>query len=108
MEELRGLWAFVQVAEAGSFSAAARRLSLSVAALSKSIARLEAKLDAQLFVRTTRAQHGARLTTYVAFTAVGRERFLDYIDLLDAVVHDSKEALRGSKDPAYSASLQRS
>lgn len=55
MEELRGLWAFVRVAEAGSFSAAARRLSLSVAALSKSIARLEAKLDAQLFVRTTRA-----------------------------------------------------
>jgi len=59
-------------------------------------------------IRTTRAQNGARLSTYVVFTEEGRERFLDYIDLLDAVVHDSREALRGAKDPAYSPSFQRS
>jgi DNA-binding transcriptional LysR family regulator len=57
VQELRNLWYFVQVAEAGSFTAAAARLSLSTAALSKNIARLERRAGVQLFVRTSRALH---------------------------------------------------
>lgn len=57
MRELRNLWYFVQVAKAGSFTAAAESLSLSTAALSKNIARLERQMNVQLFVRTSRALH---------------------------------------------------
>src|SRR5262245_3825205 len=57
MQELRNLWYFVQVADAGSFTAAAARLSLSTAALSKNIARLERRAGVQLFVRTSRTLH---------------------------------------------------
>lgn len=53
-ERLKGLEVFVAVAEAGSFTAAADRLHLSASAVSKSIARLEARLGARLFERTTR------------------------------------------------------
>lgn len=54
METLSSVEAFVRSAEAGSFSAAARRLSLTPAAVSKSVARLEESLGARLFQRTTR------------------------------------------------------
>jgi DNA-binding transcriptional LysR family regulator len=57
VQELRHLWYFVQVAEAGSFTAAAARLSLSTAAISKNIAGLERRAGVQLFVRTSRALH---------------------------------------------------
>ena len=45
---------FVQVAEKGSFSAAARHLGVSPSAVSKIMARLEARLGAQLLLRSTR------------------------------------------------------
>ena len=45
---------FVQVAEKGSFSAAARQLGVSPSAVSKIMARLEARLGAQLLLRSTR------------------------------------------------------
>jgi DNA-binding transcriptional LysR family regulator len=46
--------AFVLVVDAGSFSAAARRLDVGQPALSKSIAQLENRLGVKLLVRTTR------------------------------------------------------
>ncbi|MBE9603856.1 LysR family transcriptional regulator [Acetobacteraceae bacterium H6797] len=46
---------FVAAAEAGSFSAAARRLNLSPSAVSKVVSRLEARLGTRLLLRTTRA-----------------------------------------------------
>lgn len=49
-----GLSIFVAVAEAEGFSAAARRLGVSKAMVSTSISRLEAKLGARLFQRSTR------------------------------------------------------
>lgn len=53
--ELRSyLDAFVAAADEGSFSAAARRLGLTPAAVSKSVAQLEARLGVRLFQRTTR------------------------------------------------------
>lgn len=54
METLSAVEAFVRSAEAGSFSAAARKLSLTPAAVSKSVAKLEDSLGARLFQRTTR------------------------------------------------------
>lgn len=54
MTRLAGIETFVMVVEAGSFSAAARRLGLSKAAVSDQIARLEARLAARLLQRTTR------------------------------------------------------
>jgi len=45
---------FVQVVEAGSFSAAAERLHVSKSLLSKNVSRLERHLGTQLLVRTTR------------------------------------------------------
>ncbi|MEP9348244.1 LysR family transcriptional regulator [Xanthobacter sp. KR7-225] len=52
---LNGIRTFVAAAEAGSFVIASERLGLSRSAVSKSIARLEARLGAQLFNRTTRS-----------------------------------------------------
>ena len=46
--------AFLATADEGSFSAAARRLGLTPAAVSKSVAQLEARLGVRLFQRSTR------------------------------------------------------
>jgi DNA-binding transcriptional LysR family regulator len=66
METLANLESFVRSAETGSFSAAARRLSLTPAAVSRNVATLERNLGIRLFQRSTR-----RLT----LTEAG-ERFL--------------------------------
>lgn len=52
---LEGVPVFVAVAEAGSFSAAARRLGISPSAVSQAIGGLEARLGATLFRRSTRS-----------------------------------------------------
>ncbi|WP_420992425.1 LysR family transcriptional regulator [Cupriavidus sp. 30B13] len=54
MEALNLLESFIQSAETGSFSAAARRLGVTPAAVSKNVARLEASLGLRLFQRSTR------------------------------------------------------
>jgi DNA-binding transcriptional LysR family regulator len=54
MEALNLIESFIQSAETGSFSAAARRLGLTPAAVSKNVARLEAHLGVRLFHRSTR------------------------------------------------------
>ena len=53
-DRLKGIAPFIYTAEAGSFVAAAERLNLSSSAVSKSVARLEARLGVTLFARTTR------------------------------------------------------
>jgi DNA-binding transcriptional LysR family regulator len=55
-DRLSGIAAFVQAAEAGSFALAAERMHLTRSAIAKSIARLEERLGARLFHRTTRTQ----------------------------------------------------
>lgn len=65
MQPLPQIESFVRSAESGSFSAAARLLGLSPAAVSKNVARLEASLGLRLFQRSTRklvlTEGGARL-----------------------------------------------
>lgn len=54
MNNLTEIATFVSVVEAGSFTAAAEKLGLSRAAVSKSVSRLEYRLGARLLNRTTR------------------------------------------------------
>jgi DNA-binding transcriptional LysR family regulator len=69
MTYLQHLVSFVQTAEHGSFSAAARVLGLTPAGVSKNVAKLEAELGARLFQRSTRR---------LALTESG-ERFLQQV-----------------------------
>ncbi|HTH43829.1 MAG TPA: LysR family transcriptional regulator [Oxalicibacterium sp.] len=55
METLNNIECFVRSAEAGSFSEAARRLSMTAAAVGKNVAKLEAGLGVRLFQRSTRS-----------------------------------------------------
>lgn len=68
---------FVRVVEAGGFSAAARALGMTPSAVSKLVARLEDRLGARLFRRTTRKlsltqegetfyRHGAQIVVEIA------------------------------------------
>ncbi|MBM7044803.1 LysR family transcriptional regulator [Rhizobium lusitanum] len=54
METLANLESFVRSAESGSFSLAARRLTLTPAAVSRNVAQLERNLGVRLFQRSTR------------------------------------------------------
>jgi len=80
MADLSLLNSFVRAAEHGSFSAAARSLGVTAAAVSKNVAHLEAHLGARLFHRSTR-----RLSL-----TEGGERFLarvrDPLTALDAAM----------------------
>ncbi|CAD5107561.1 LysR family transcriptional regulator [Zestomonas carbonaria] len=82
METLANLESFVRSAESGSFSAAARRLGLTPAAVSRNVAQLESNLGVRLFQRSTR-----RLT----LTEAG-ERFLHSVsgglDSIQAAIAD--------------------
>jgi len=57
METLSNLECFVRTAETASFSAAARRLGLTPAAVSRNVAMLEKNLGVRLFQRSTRRLH---------------------------------------------------
>ncbi len=76
MENFSSIECFVRSAEVGSFAEAARRLSLTPAAVGKSVARLEARLGVRLFQRSTRSltltEAGQRFLTEVAasFTTI--------------------------------------
>jgi DNA-binding transcriptional LysR family regulator len=55
VENFSSIECFVRSAEVGSFAEAARRLSLTPAAVGKSVAKLEARLGVRLFQRSTRS-----------------------------------------------------
>jgi DNA-binding transcriptional LysR family regulator len=57
MNKFMALEVFTKVVESGGFTAAGRRLGLSVSAITKTIARLEEELGTQLITRTTRQLH---------------------------------------------------
>ncbi len=85
MTDLSLLTSFVRAAEHGSFSAAARSLGLTAAAVSKNVARLESLVGVRLFHRSTRR---------LALTE-GGERFLaqvrDPLAALDAAFAGLRE-----------------
>lgn len=92
LTELRSyLDAFIAAADEGSFSAAARRLGLTPAAVSKSVGQLEARLGVRLFQRSTR---------HVALTTDG-ERLYGQISLPWRDISDALTGLRqGAGKPA--------
>jgi DNA-binding transcriptional LysR family regulator len=91
MDRLAAMEVFVSVVEAGSFSAAAKRLSLGQPAVSKSIAQLEERLGARLFLRSTRG-----LTT----TDTG----LRFYEHAKRVVEEADEAEQAARDSSASLS----
>lgn len=91
MRNLQGLTSFLEAATAGSFTAAAKRLDLSPAAVSKNVIKLEAELGVRLFNRHTRR---IRLTPEgEAFAEQAREA----LRALDKALHGVRE---GQIEPA--------
>ena len=79
METFSSIECFVRSAEVGSFAEAARRLSITPAAVGKNVARLEARMGVRLFLRSTR-----RLT----LTEAG-QRFLNEVRGSFAVIQNA-------------------
>ncbi|HSX52354.1 MAG TPA: LysR family transcriptional regulator [Cellvibrio sp.] len=91
METLASIESFVRSAETNSFSAAARLLGLTPAAVSKNVATLEKKLGVRLFQRSTR-----RLT----LTESGEAFLLEVSGGLDAVQAALANASRNRGQPS--------
>ncbi|MEO4029434.1 LysR family transcriptional regulator, partial [Chromobacterium vaccinii] len=92
MDSLSGLLAFVRAAELGSFVAAGERLGISASAVSKSVSRLEDKLAARLFHRSTRSIH---LTQEGLLLFERSRRILAELDEASAELAHSAAAPRG-------------
>jgi DNA-binding transcriptional LysR family regulator len=73
MDRFRAMKAFIAIADAGSLSAAARRLNMPLANISRLLSQLEEQLDCVLIERTTRR---------MALTTAGR----DYLDACRNVI----------------------
>lgn len=84
MNKFMALTIFTKVAESGGFTSAARKLGMSVSAVTKAIARLEDDLGTQLFHRTTR-----QLST----TDYGQEFYERSVQIL-ADLEDAETQLR--------------
>ncbi|MEZ0287783.1 MAG: LysR family transcriptional regulator [Methylophilus sp.] len=76
METLSSIESFVRSAELGSFSAAARRLSLTPGGVSKNVAKLESDLGVRLFHRSTRS---------LTLTEAGEQFLVQVTGGLDAI-----------------------
>lgn len=83
MDRLRALLIFVRIADEGSLTKAARALDLSLPAVVRSLAALEAQLHVRLFNRTTRR---------IALTDEGR-RYLDYARQILATLDEADRAV---------------
>jgi DNA-binding transcriptional LysR family regulator len=91
MDRLTAMRTFRTVVETGGFSAAARRLGLSKAAVSKQVAELEAHFGTALLQRTTR-----RLNA----TDAGRRYFDNCIRLLDEIAEVEAEVRNSQAEPS--------
>ncbi len=92
MDSLSGFTVFVQVAETRSFVAAGRLMGVSASAVGKSVARLEEKLGARLFHRSTRS---ITLTAEGALFLERSRRILAEIEAAEQELSRAAEAPRG-------------
>jgi len=92
MDRLQWMTVFRRVAELQSFSAAARELRLSNAAVSKYIAQLEERVQTRLLHRTTRK---VSLTTEGTAYLARCVRILEDVDELDQVMGNTASAPKG-------------
>lgn len=91
MDRLSAMRTFRTVVETGGFSAAARRLGLSKAAVSKQVAELEAHFGTALLQRTTR-----RLNA----TDAGQRYFENCVRLLDELSEVEAEVRQSQAEPS--------
>ncbi|NKI92210.1 LysR family transcriptional regulator [Rhizobacter sp. SG703] len=91
LERLTGIVAFARAASYGSFTAAARSLSVSPSAVSKTIQRLEQQLGLSLFTRTTRS---------LVLTPEGRDLHERALQLLRAAEDVVQSAAAARAEPA--------
>jgi DNA-binding transcriptional LysR family regulator len=87
MDRFQAIRVFAQVAESGSFSAAADKLGLSATATSRHVAELEAHLHTRLLNRTTRR---------VSLTESGRAFYERSVQLLADLEEAEQEASRAA------------
>lgn len=92
MDSLAALQAFVHAAEAGGFSEAGRKLGVSASAISKAIHRLEERIGARLFHRSTRS---VTLTSDGALFLERCRRIIDEFDAAQVELARSDGPLRG-------------
>ncbi|HEX2197633.1 MAG TPA: LysR family transcriptional regulator [Burkholderiales bacterium] len=90
MDRFQAIRVFAQVAEAGSFTAAAEKLGLSATATSRHVADLEAHLHTRLLNRTTRR---------VSLTESGQAFYERSVQLLADLDEAEQEALRAAVVP---------
>lgn len=91
LERLTGLIAFARAGSMGSYTAAARSLSISPSAVSKSVQRLERRLGVSLFTRTTRS---------LTFTPEGRELHERTLKLLRDAEEIEQAAISARSEPS--------
>ncbi|PWB30255.1 LysR family transcriptional regulator [Pseudomonas sp. SDI] len=102
MTTTRQLRYFVEIAESGSFSAAAERLFIAQSALSRQIKELESQLDTSLFERTARAP---RLTAAgAAFLPRARNLLVD-LEKAERLAREIGQGLRGSLRISHSSTV---
>lgn len=91
IDDLRAMAIFATVAEAGSFSAAGRRLRLATSGVSQHVTKLEDRLGVTLFYRSTRA---------LSLTTEGK-RLLDHTQRMMAAAEDGLNSVVDiSNEPA--------
>ncbi|MBB1248312.1 LysR family transcriptional regulator [Rhizobium sp. G21] len=91
MDRLDAMRAFARVVETGSFSQAARDLSVSQPTVSKQLAALEARLGAQLLTRSSRA---------LTVTLAGQEYYEAAIRILEDIQTVEEKLLEGQSSPS--------
>jgi DNA-binding transcriptional LysR family regulator len=91
LDRLTGLIAFARAASLGSYTAAARALSVSPSAVSKSVQRLEEHFGLMLFTRTTRS---------LVLTPEGRDLFERALRILREVEDIDQAALASRAEPS--------
>ncbi|HEV3431722.1 MAG TPA: LysR family transcriptional regulator [Paraburkholderia sp.] len=84
---LNGMGVLTAIVESGSFAGAAERLDMSQSGVSRSVARLEARLGIRLFDRTTRS---------VTLTDEGRRLYQQVVPLLEGLEEAAAAAAGGA------------
>jgi DNA-binding transcriptional LysR family regulator len=91
LERLSGLIAFARTASLGSYTQAARTLSVSPSAISKSVQKLEDHLGVKLFSRTTRS---------LMLTSEGQDLYERALRVLDEIEEIEQMAVAARSEPS--------
>lgn len=102
MSSIRQLRYFVEIAESGSFSAAAERLYVAQSALSRQIKELETQLGTALFERTARLP---RLTVAGEAFLQRCRRLLADLDQAEHLAREIGQGLRGNLRLSHSSTV---